>query len=364
MVSSLQQRLSPEEQLLFCCMKSQLNGANMTEIMAICTGNAIDWPLVLEVARSQGVGPLMYANLKQCLAAGLTLRPQTLATFKECMFESVADKERKSRDLLRALLFFNDKRMDVMLLKGAALNLTVYKHPWHVTALDIDILIRQREDDVLPEVRDQVWAINNSGPFECNFRDHHDLSLSNIIPINYDRIWDDARQIDYQGCRVHVMSAEDMLIAQCLNGCRKRYFFLKDFYALNEIITHCSDLCWDRFAAKALEYKCNAIVYTALLAARTAVDSNVPQGILDKLNVGLPKRALLKYLIERMSYSPLASRCGLLQTAISKNVRRKSKWNWSVILSYASYRPGQIVMRLTRILSGATRKRKKADRTD
>ena len=196
-----------------------------------------------------------------------------------------------------------------MLIKGAALDAVVFQTPWHVVSLDIDLLIREPVEDVPKPISDQIWGFNRNGPFECEFAGHHDLSIDGVLPIDYREMWRDARRVTVQGQDVHVMCPEDMLIATCINGCRKRFFQLKSLYGIREILERFpgSGLGSD-CPKKAASYQCRAIVYAALTVARLAVDADVADTSLRLLKVGPVQAAIIRFLAGRRSFTPVTGR--------------------------------------------------------
>ncbi len=236
----------------------------------------------------------------------------------------------------------------IMLIKGAALDAVVFQKPWHVVSLDIDLLIREPVEHVPKPISDEIWSFNGDGPFECEFAGHHDLSIDGVLPIDYREIWRDARRVTVQGQDVYVMCPEDMLIAACINGCRRRFFQLKSLYGIREILAGFKDLDWDRIAKKAANYQCRAIVYAALTVARLAVDADVADASLRLLKVGFVQAAIIRFLAGRRSFTPVTGR------QVVMNEQQYTLWtkrvvslaNLSVILPYAAYTWRQRIARL------------------
>ena len=272
-----------------------------------------------------------------------------MARFKSWMFQAISEKEQRGRQLLDALAFFDEKSLDVMLIKGAALDLTVYEQPWYVTSSDIDLIFRCRMRDVAEEDLERIWDLDRTNDFECEFGDHHDLSINGTITLDYEQIWADADRIDCQGYPVFVMCPEDMLIAACLNSCRKRYFHLKMLYGLAEIVRTLKGINWERVTEKAAHYDCQGIVYTALLVAMGTVGCDVPASFMSSLRIRPLRAAIIRSLTKHMSYASMASRTAFLRhesAALMPRVLRKS--NLSVLLPYASYRSYQIWRKVMR----------------
>jgi hypothetical protein len=341
-------RLLPEERLLLGCIRRELSNDVAQAIAGDLHDKPIRWMIVLETAKRQGIEPLLWSNLKKCREQGLAVPADVLKCLRGAMFSAIETKERQARQLRDVLEFMNRHRLAIMLIKGAALDAVVFQTPWHVVSLDIDLIIREPVEDVPKPISDQIWSFNRDGPFECDFACHHDLSIDGVLPIDYREIWRDARRVTVQGQDVYVMCPEDMLIATCINSCRRRFFQLKSLYGIREILAGFKDLDWDRVAKKAANYQCRAIVYAALTVARLAVDANVADASLRLLKVGFVQAAIIRFLAGRRSFTPVTGR------NVVMNERQYTLWtkrvaslaNLSVILPYAAYTWRQRTARL------------------
>ena len=241
----------------------------------------------------------------------------------------------------------NRNRLTVMLIKGAALDAVLFEAEWNVVSLDIDLLIREAVEDLPAPLCDQIWDFNRHGPFECEFATHHDLSIDGLLDIDYAELWREARPVSVQGQDVYVMCPEDMLIASCINSCRKRFFHLKNLYVIREILARFKDLDWDRIAQKSARCQCRAIVYAALVAATLAVEADVADASLAKLNVGPIQSAIIRFLALRRSFTPLTARRTMDEQQYTLWSKRLLSWgNLSVILPYVAYTSRQRLRRL------------------
>jgi hypothetical protein len=331
-------RLLPEERLLLGCIRQELTDQAARQIADDLQDHSINWTIVLETAGRHGIEPLLSSNLNKCRGQGLAVPADVLKKLRGAMLRAIRTKEIHARQLRDVLEFTNRNRLSVMLIKGAALDAAVFRTPWHVVSLDIDLLIRQTIKQVPEPIKEQFWAINRNGPFECEFGGHHDLSVDGVLDIDYDALWRDARRISVHGQEVHVMCPEDMLIASCVNGCRKRFFHLKSLYSIGAILACHPDLDWERLAQKAALYRCGAIVYAALVVARVAVDADVSDVSLRGLNVGTMQAAIIRFLAARRSFTPLTGRQVMNEQQYTLWSKRLiSPANLSVVLPYAAY---------------------------
>ena len=191
-----------------------------------------------------------------------------------------------------------------MLVKGAALSFTVYKnYPCYVMG-DIDIILNNKRQDISDtEDKNDVKFFQSLNILEWERHQHHDVNMNGIIPIDFSEIWERGLEANFGGERVMIMSSEDMLLAACINSCRKRFFRLKSLCDIAEIIAYYQELNWMKFLELIHKYNCELIVYTALMTTLCTVDCEVPNLFLEKIAVATPKklsiRQLIIYLVDR-----------------------------------------------------------------
>lgn len=293
-----------EDRVLFLSTRQDFHGEHRAAVEKL---SPVDWEEVAAVAESHGVAPIVGANLK-------------LERLETAFFENVLIKAQEAERLAEGIGRLRGAGYQVMLLKGTALDLLVYREPWVTTSKDADLLLRP-ERPLSADERAVRRSLYRSG-IECDVPNHHDLDMNGVLPIRYDRIWAAARRVDYHGQEAFVMSNEDLLISLCVNSCRKRFVRLKHLFDIAETSRRL-DLDWDRLAARAREDRCERIVYTALHVTRETLGCDVPEGALEALGVPRPRVLLIHRLVDRFL------RCGSLSVM-------PPPW-----LPYASYRWGQ-----------------------
>lgn len=281
-------------------------------VIDLCDREKINWERVYATAKLHGVAPLIYLNLQKCSGNGLIIPNDIANKFKLYIYTRKILEEKWEDYLKDALDFFHQRFIDVMLVKGVALNALVYMHPWLVNKNDFDIIIRPGTNTPTAEeknvIEDYLRSIKPKG-IECDYFSHHDIICAEALPIDFEDIWNNARKIHFMGYQVFVMSPEDMLIIACINSKRKRFFRLKSLFDVAEIVDFYPDLNWKDFARKAKKYHCNNLIYTALAVTKKTIGCNFPETVFKELAV-FPLRKLIihliiRYLNLRMSLSSL-----------------------------------------------------------
>lgn len=311
-------------------MKSLLFAATRQDFLdehcaTVRASGPVRWEELAAVAESHGVAPIAGRNLRRCM----DLPPEVADRFERALFENALVKAQEAERLARGIARLREAGFQVMLLKGAALDLLVYREPWVVTSKDVDLLLRPEPGRRLAEDEQDVRRSLYRSGIECDLLHHHDVDMNGVLPVRFDRIWEAARPVG----EAFVMAPEDLLISLCINACRKRFFRLKHLFDIAES-TRRLDLDWDRLAARAREDRCEGIVYAALHATAETLGCEVPPGALEGLGVPRSRALLIRRLVARFL------RSGSLESLPS----------W---LPYASFRWGQALRSLRIALTWA-----------
>lgn len=342
--------MTPEDELLFACIRQDFSEAQQETIRVLCKKHTVRWEVVYSTAELHGVAPLVCANLKQCLSKDFEIPREILDQFEHDYYYNLIAKEKIAQRTGEVLAFLNQQGIDTMLVKGGALDILVYAHPWYTTANDVDLIFRTRRAEMpsaaVPRFLDRFQDIH----FEYDYFEHHDITMNGILPVEFETIWRDATKIDFRGHDVWVMSPEDLLIAACINSCRKRFFRLKALRDISEISNHYGGIKWEELGTKARAYQCNTIVYGALVVTQMIMGIELPAQAFDGLAVPVVRAALIRYLSRKMSFVSLAT---LYEgsTLFSREVGR------GLLLPYATYRRDQMWKRI-KFVSDPQSKRK------
>jgi hypothetical protein len=298
-----------EDHVLFAAARQDFREEHRRAVEALAP---FDLEKVAAVAESHGVAPIVGANLKA-------------ESLQRAFFENVLIKAQEAERVARGIARLREAGYQVMLLKGLALDLLVYREPWVTVSKDADLLLRPEPGRRLADDERAVRLSLYRSGIECDLLHHHDVDMNGVLPVHFDRIWSAARTVDFHGQEAFVMAPEDLLISLCINSCRKRFFRLKHLFDIAETVRRL-EIDWDRLAARAREDRCEGIVYAALHVTVETLGCRVP----DLEALGVPRfRALL---IRRLAARHL--RRGSLAS-------QPPAW-----LPYASYRPEQALRSL------------------
>lgn len=285
-----------EDSLLCLCARQDFTPEHRRAAGEVCRGGEISWDRFLATAERHGVLPIVGANLRRC---DVPLPEGVDGRLELAILENAALKERDADRLAAGLAALREVELEALLLKGTALDLLVYDEPWVVTSRDIDLSLRptgpgwEKGKGREKEVR---WALYSHG-VECDLEGHHDITLNGVLPLDFGRIWRDARPLSFRGQAAWVTSPEDLLVSLGVNACRKHFFRLKSLFDLAETLRRGGPFDPVRLAAIVREGRCGAVVAAALLAARELLGADLPVEILPALGVSRPRAGLLRRLV-------------------------------------------------------------------
>ena len=332
--------MRPEDNVLFLCTRQAFNDAHLTTLLHFCHVELVRWELVFAEALEHGVAPLIHVNLQLAIREGLTIPADIQHQFTRTYFHSIAMTEKRAKKLENALEFLRTKSIDVMLIKGGALGLLVYAEPWYTTPGDIDLVVRPRQEALTEHDVSEIDRYFYGREIECDFFSHHDIVINGLLPVDFDRIWQDAARIPFRNETLFVMAPEDMLISLCINSCRKRFLRLKGLCDIAETVNAYPTMNWGTLVSKAQAYDCHNIIYAALLATEQTLGCAFPNRVLTDLNVSPMRAKLIQQLVQRMALSDYSS----IKTSTKLFDRGVG---WSATLPFTTYQWYQIYRKFT-----------------
>jgi Uncharacterised nucleotidyltransferase len=168
--------------------------AHHKNVLNICSNYKVRWDIVFKTATQHQIAPLIYCNLLKCINTKVQVPQNIFTQFKLSCARNVIMHEHKSEKIMEVLAFAKSNDVDVMLIKGAALDILVYGQPWYTVSGDIDIIIRHRgregiqskdAAEIRATIKDillPIWPIVDC---ECDYFEHHDINLNGILPVNF-----------------------------------------------------------------------------------------------------------------------------------------------------------------------------------
>jgi putative nucleotidyltransferase-like protein len=349
--------MRPEDEVLFACCRQDFRPADRARVEAVAAAAPLDWERLAAAAERHGVAPLVGANLARC-ASGIPggMPVEISARFERALLANAAYKLRERERLAAALRDLAAVGYEALLLKGAALDLAVYREPWMTVSRDLDLAVRPQPGRDPGEAGRQVRLRLYRSGIECDLTGHHDVSMSGVLPVPWERIWAEARPVApavggaHDGGRPapRIPAPADLVLSLAVNACRRRYFHLKALLDLAETVRAFPDLDWREVGERARAWRSTAIAWTALAAACATLGCELPPSALDGLGVPAPRRRLLAGLLAALLRAGSIAHGRLVGGGARGRLLGRSL-EGSLLLVYAGLGPGQ----LARSLRGA-----------
>jgi hypothetical protein len=302
-----------EDEILFACSRQHLQPCHRERLSQITERASSNWHEIFATARNHGVAPLVFANLQKCADVAARIPADVSENFARCTRNNALVKALYDERARGILDFFERRSTHVMFIKGFALDATVYEQPWYTLSADIDLIMKCRRED-FPQADRKAASELDAGrsplerriSIEYGWFEHHDVSMDGLLPVDFEAIWDQAKEIRVQNRTAFVMCPEHLLLTACINSCRKRFFRLKALCDISEILL-LLPIDWDRFVRTARQWRCAALAYAALSAVRVTLGCAVPQSLAEELRLSPLRRRMIGYLCRRLSFSSLAA---------------------------------------------------------
>jgi len=274
---------SNEQKLIFYGSQARTSKADLDRITELST-LPLDWNYVLESARSNGISPLLYDNLKKILGHD-TVPPHTMEQLKEDYLSNTAKNMYMAIELCRLLRNFSAKHIDVMVLKGATIANIVYPYFGLRTYGDIDILVKK---DDLPKVEALLPELAYVATGDPIKQDHHrkkhyhlapyihpdrnilleiHFNVTNRFPLNIDKWWERSRKENILDGFAWVLCPDDLIQHLFIHTSKHGFsnIDLRDLCDISESIKcYGQEIDWTRFQERVNRYPIRKEVYSIL----------------------------------------------------------------------------------------------------
>ena len=290
--------LSPENKVLLYCARIEIEKKLTGKIRNILE-YPIDWNYLVNTATSHGVAPLLYKNLKR-MGVEDTVPEEAMKSLEAIYYATAVRNKRLFKEINKVLNALNNAGIKAMILKGPSLSEIIYKNPALRHFSDIDLLILK---DDIPKVID---ILEDMGyrlpeyllPLELYAKFHFHLSFikknseQSILEIHWDlkdnfecppmeleKIWSDARQVEISGAPAMIMGTEDLIIYLChhldRHGYMNRFIYHQQDYhsfVLNGL--SCNRLIWFVDIYEVVKFYGNSINWKYIIETSGKWDKN------------------------------------------------------------------------------------------
>ena len=332
--------------LVYCCRTEK---ANLPELQNI------DWNIFLKRARIEGISPLVFSRLPE-IAAHYNIPEYVAEELKKDYYLSATKNTLIFEELKRVLALFNQRGLQVIVMKGAALAETVYGNAALRPMSDVDLLVKKENlrqiDELLKKLGyspadrsvddvdftstylttlDYRNPIKNSPSFHIHWHFVNSTipNESYINHIKMDDIWQDAVKTNIADIETWVMAPHHLLIHLSEHALRVTHSLskLSYFCDIDKAINYYGKaLDWDLLVKDTIRFKLDKMVYTTLYFSRYFIKANVPEDVLLRLRperFSIPEKIFMRKTAENkrtpgMSY--------LIHLSMNKGLAKKMKF--------------------------------------
>ncbi len=320
-------RWPPEVELILACARLSLDPTRSALVRATA-GQALDWDLILRMAQTHAVTPLLWHNLAR--TAREVVPPDVMARLGgQVRFITRNNLFLVSR-LLPLLREFQTRGIRVLTLKGPSLAAGVYRDLALRPFRDLDLLVHPRDVGRAHELLTGLGF--RMGWFERGWEYHYErngvelqVDLHERIaadyyptPAQFDSLWERRRPVAIAGGAVDSIGPEDLLLilgVQLAKDCRVWKQRLIQVCDTTELIRGTPGMDWSFVLERARAMSGERIILLSLRLAQQLLEAELPPEVV--------ARIAADPMVDRLS-AEVAERCFPHAAGSSLALRRRA----------------------------------------
>jgi hypothetical protein len=316
-IFDVESKLGPHYALLFKGTRCQLNPRDCQEIRR-ANQAGVDWCLVLDLARRYNVLSLLYYHLRRPHFKDI-IPGEILVELKNEYAAICGLNLAYYQELNRLIKLFSEYKIEITLLKGAALARLVYPDIGLRAFADMDLLVRPEQLGQIDEIMQPDYQLNCPLPNtqlarDCyfhlnygrrrspalNFEFHWNLySAEDLISFDTTRFWQDGNYIELSTEKVLIPSPENLFLHLCLHFSGHWFLALKDLWDVEWMVSSPNyTLNWNKIVALAKDSGLHVRVYYALSFARRLMGTKVEPWVWEALKPPALNRRLFPQILD------------------------------------------------------------------
>jgi hypothetical protein len=298
--------LSNENRLLLNCLQTKSPEVALDQIKNLLR-LSLNWDDIFESAFRHGVAPLLYTNIRRVNEDHIVGK-DVMDRLKKSYLMTAAMNMRLYKELRRILEALKDKRIDVIVLKGAFLAETVYGDIGLRSMGDIDLLVKKedlsRTDKIMTDLRYVASTLKHS--HEWYAENHHHLppyyQSENGVKVEIhwhivklskpfhekmiERFWKRARPIKLANTQALALSPEDLLLHLCLHSLSHGFapkVLLRQLCDISESLKYYEkEFNWIQFQEDMNEYQLTRLIYSTFYFIKKVLGNNITDNVLSQ----------------------------------------------------------------------------------
>jgi hypothetical protein len=341
-------RNDKEVELLLACSRPQMDKESRERICRLLQ-EEIDWDWVFKAARSHGVLPILYHNLKAVCPEAVS--QNILLDFQRAYLLNARRNLIMTRELLRIIEDFRAHGIEAVPFKGPALAQMAYGDITLRSFSDLDIMVRKQN---VPKAKELLISRGYHPMFkltpiqerlllqrgcEYNFVRNDPVIAVEIhwtfhphaysVPFD-EEIWSCLETLTFEGTTVNSFSPEDLVLHLCAHGTRHQWTQIKLVSDLAGL-TERHNIDWDRVMVSATEMGLKRILQISLLLAHDVMGAEFPVQMFSEIGSDVPARKLALLLSEKL-FVEANRRDGCFENYLFWAKTRERLWDKAVYL--------------------------------
>jgi len=262
------------------------------------------WERLLARSRVLGVEPVFTANLYKM--TNIPLTGEIRSKIRKNYMSHVARNMRIIQTLKEISTLFSEHRIETILLKGSHLCNFIYADIGERTMSDIDLMVKESDLGIAEQkLLENGFQTQRKFDIETESVLHHhlppllkedgnvpiELHWTIVYPnapftIDINSIWKQSEEISFEGSKVRVLSAPDLVLMLSIHCAYHDRFIhgLKTLCDINAIIKfHGPNLLWEDLVARANSWKADRCLFMVLYLVKKYLGVELPKAVLEQL---------------------------------------------------------------------------------
>lgn len=308
----------PEQTVLLCCATALLDD-NRRMRLRLAAAQLCDWDYLFNLAERHGMLPLLFSHLNAVCPE--TVPARHLQQLQERFRKNCISNLLMTSELRSILNLFEAHAITAIPFKGPTLARSAYGDLALRQFHDIDLLLRRdevlkakslllargyRPEHLLDEAQEAALLRRAC---EYTFKGNVYLELQwEIVPASYqfaidhEGLWQRVGEIDIEGLRLPVLTAEDLLLILCVHGTKHGWMRLGWICDVAETVRAAETIDWSLLFERAQRQGGERMLLLGLRLAADLSDLRLPRALDVRLNadgaVGLLAEAVYQRLFE------------------------------------------------------------------
>lgn len=290
----------------------------------------LDWLAIFRTVRHAKIASLFFYQL-QSLGLNGGIPPAIRCRFERYYYKIAFQNIRIFDQLIKVTQLLAEAKVDVIVLKGAALQAEVWPNLSLREMADIDLLVRSGDLNVAERSLQKAGYLpmeyyrpaeyyrkyhhhlvpyfNPKAAYRLPIEIHHNIKQPTVPPMldMYD-FWESSRSITFNNSTLYVLSPENLLVHLCMHVAFNKLFLshIRYLIDISHTVSHfASTIQWDHIIKTAKTLPLANYIYYPFYFSKILFRAPIPQNVLNQIgtrvSVKFISHHLLRYLVKRYS---------------------------------------------------------------